>query len=94
MPIYQYESIVDGGIIEEVKPVARRDECPVGHRRISVPKSLTVVGAGSRVPAGTPLSTLPQKEQVRQGYHKMEERLGSRFKSKHSKKTISKAWGF
>jgi hypothetical protein len=57
MPIYQYEN-EQGDVIEQVRTVQDRDLAPKGFRRITVPRSLAVVGG--RIDPGTPDAAIPK----------------------------------
>lgn len=43
MPVYEYRHEVTGQRIELVRPVAERDHCPPGYRRVTVPARLGVL---------------------------------------------------
>ena len=88
MPIYTFVS--EGGeVVEEIVPLGTshitRDG--VRYEKVLAGECFTV-GNQVRIPS--------QAEQVKDGYHKLEQKEGSRFlrKSQFSTKQIKKAWGF
>ena len=86
MPAYEYEIIneetgeVLGGYLAKL-PVDQRDRISI--RRVTVPRSVSISGA-----AAAP----SQASEVLAGYHKQEQKHGSRFKSEFSADQIKKAW--
>ena len=88
MPIYSFLS-EKGHLIEKIVPPGT--------------KRLTVEGmdyerciASEGFSIGNQVKIPSQAEQVQDGYHKLEQKEGSRFlrKSQFSTKQIKKAWGF
>ena len=88
MPIYSFTS-EDGRTVEEIVPSGtnRLTIDGVDYDRVIANEGFSVVGT---------VSFPSQAEQVKDGYHKLEQKEGSRFlrKSKFSSKQIKKAWGF
>lgn len=86
MPLYTFES-ASGDVVEKVVPVgtANLDIAGEAYSRSSAPSRFAFMGSASGMPS--------QEEQVRAGYHKLENEHGTRFKSQFSKKQIKKAWG-
>ena len=83
MPIYEY--IDRDGSVKEVlvSSIKNRDAI---QGRTSVPSRVCVrVGGGNR--------NRPLKEDVKRGYHQLEQRSGSRWPSTFSKQQIKRAWG-
>lgn len=44
MPVYEYRDTRTGAIVEEVRTIAERDNVPPHLKRITVPRTLDVVG--------------------------------------------------
>ena len=86
MPLYTFES-ESGEVVERLVPMGTEalDISGVKFDRTSSPQSFAYTGNA--------VGTLSQKEQVKDGYYKLECSQGSRFKSSYSKETIKKAWG-
>lgn len=86
MPLYTFES-ESGDTLEKVVPVGTSHLDVAGERytRSAAPSRFAFTGVASGMPS--------QEEQVRAGYHKLENEQGSRFRSQYSKKQIKKAWG-
>ena len=89
MPLYTFEN-GEGHTIERLVPVGR-ETVKVGgvvYLKSCAPQGFAMTGQAVGIP--------PQKEQVKDGYYKMECEKGSRFldKSLFSTKQIKKAWGF
>jgi hypothetical protein len=87
MPIYQYEDTRNGSVVELEKPVAERDSVPRYLKRFSVPQRLTLVGVGE--PLDNPLGV--NQTNLMKGYYRQEQKLGSRFKSRHTPDSIKRA---
>jgi hypothetical protein len=87
MPIYQYEDTRSGSVVELEKPVAERDSVPRYLKRFSVPQRLTLVGVGE--PLDNPLGV--NQTNLMKGYYRQEQKLGSRFKSRHTPDSIKRA---
>ena len=89
MPIYSFESGSGDGV-DEIVPIGTKSITVNGQRytRKEVPEGFALTGMATAMPS--------QAEQVRQGYHKLEQNLGSRFldRSTFTAKQIKKAWGF
>ena len=85
MPVYEYKSET-GDVIELERPITERDDAPDGYTRLDFPTRISV-------PNGAYDENGMNKETIRRGYHKQEEKLGSRWRSKHSVNTIKRAWG-
>lgn len=59
MPLYQYENRT-GEVLELQRPVADRDVCPPGFRRVTCPRSVTVFGTSSdRLDPRAAVATVP-----------------------------------
>ena len=84
MPTYEYKADT-GEVIELERPITERDDAPDGYTRLDFPTRISV-------PNGAHDEKRMNKESVRRGYHKQEEKMGSRWYSKHSVKTIKRAW--
>lgn len=89
MPLYTFEAR-DGERIEKLVPIGT-NKIDVGgklFKRSSVPDGFAFTGRASGFPS--------QAEQVKGGYHKLEQEKGSRFldRSIFTTKQIKKAWGF
>ena len=87
MPIYEYEDTRNGNVIELEKAVAERDSVPRYLKRFTVPKRLSLVGVGE--PLDNPLGV--NQTNLLKGYYRQEQKLGSRFKSKHTPDSIKRA---
>ena len=84
MPVYEYKADT-GEVIELERPITERDDAPDGYTRLDFPTRISV-------PNGAYNENGMNKESVRRGYHKQEEKMGSRWHSKHSVKAIKRAW--
>ena len=88
MPIYDFKSD-DGKIIEKIVSLGTDEvtEDGVTYRRVTQPQGFAFTGRAVGIPS--------QKDQVKDGYHKLEQKDGSRFlrKSPFTTKQIKKAWG-
>ena len=89
MPIYDFKSN-DGKKLEKLVPLGTDSVTEDGVTYNRVPNLSGFAFTGNAV--GVP----PQKEQVRDGYHKLEQKEGSGFlrKSPFTAKQIKRAWGF
>jgi hypothetical protein len=87
MPIYQYEDTRNGSVVELEKPVAERDSVPRYLKRFQVPQRLSLVGVGE--PLDNPLGV--NQTNLMKGYYRQEQKLGSRFKSRHTPDSIKRA---
>jgi hypothetical protein len=87
MPIYQYEDTRNGSVVELEKPVAERDSVPGYLKRFQVPQRLSLVGVGE--PLDNPLGV--NQTNLMKGYYRQEQKLGSRFKSRHTPDSIKRA---
>jgi len=87
MPIYQYEDTRNGSVVELEKPVAERDSVPRYLKRFQVPQRLSLVGVGE--PLDNPLGV--NQTSLMKGYYRQEQKLGSRFKSRHTPDSIKRA---
>ena len=87
MPIYQYEDTRNGSVVELEKPVAGRDSVPGYLKRFQVPQRLSLVGVGE--PLDNPLGV--NQTNLMKGYYRQEQKLGSRFKSRHTPDSIKRA---
>lgn len=89
MPIYSFESS-DGDVLDELVPLGTKKLKVNGKNYVKkeVPEGFALMGVASGMPS--------QAEQVKSGYYKLEQTLGSKFlsKSDFSVKQIKKAWGF
>ena len=89
MPRYTFENS-EGDTIERLVPVGRETVTVDGvvYLRSCTPQGFAMTGVAVGLP--------PQKDQVKDGYYKLECSEGSRFlkKSTFSTKQIKKAWGF
>jgi len=85
MPTYEYKSDT-GEVIELKRPIMERDDAPDGFTRLDYPTRISV-------PNGACDENGMNKETIRRGYHRQEEKLGSRWRSMHSVKGIKRAWG-
>ncbi len=89
MPLYTFENS-EGHTIERLVPKGRETVVvdDVVYLKSCTPQGFAFTGKAVGIP--------PQKEQVRDGYYKMECEKGSRFldKSLFSTKQIKKAWEF
>jgi len=89
MPLFEFENS-EGHAIERLVPRGRKTVRVDGvvYTKVAVPQGFALTGVAVGLP--------PQKEQVRDGYHQLECKEGSRFmkKSTFSTKQIKKAWGF
>ena len=85
VPIYEYKSET-GEVIELEKPITERDDAPDGCVRLDIPSSISV-------PRGALNENGMNTETVRRGYRNQEDKMGSRWRSNHSVKTIKRAWG-
>ena len=88
MPIYSFAS-QDGTTIEEVVPSGTKSLC-----RDGITYTRSIASEGFSVPGQVKIPS--QAEQVKDGYHKLEQKEGSRFlkNSTFTTKQIKKAWGF
>ena len=88
MPLYTFES-ESGEVVEKIVPVGISHLDIGGEKFSGQPEPVRFAYTGRAV--GSP----SQKEQVKDGYHKMECEHGSRFlkDSTFSLKQIKKAWG-
>ena len=87
MPIYQYEDTRSGSVVELEKPVAERDSVPRYLKRFQVPQRLSLVGVGE--PLDNPLGV--NQTNLMKRYYRQEQKLGSRFKSRHTPDSIKRA---
>jgi len=87
MPVYQYEDTRNGSVVELEKTVAERDSVPRYLKRFQVPQRLTLVGVGE--PLDNPLGV--NQTNLMKGYYRQEQKLGSRFKSRHTPDSIKRA---
>ena len=87
MPVYQYEDIRNGKVIELEKAVAERDKVPRYLKRFQVPARLALVGVGE--PLDNPLGV--NQTNIMKGYYRQEQKLGSRFKSQYTPDSIKRA---
>ena len=89
MPLYIFES-KDGDFIEKLVPIGTKQTTEGGktYARSAAPEGFAFTGNAVGIPS--------QAEQVKDGYHQLEQRHGSRFlrKSQFSTKQIKNAWGF
>ncbi len=89
MPLYTFENN-KGHTIEKLVPMGREtvEIDGVVYLKSCTPQGFAMPGRAVGIP--------PQKDQVKDGYHKLECEKGSRFldKSLFSTKQIKKAWGF
>ena len=85
MPLYAYEDEETGVKVELRRPVKDRDKPIVLRRPKTVPDRLAVVGLG-------PSEDQQFNDRIRRGYHRLEEKQGSRFRSGFKKKQIAKAF--
>ena len=89
MPLYTFENNA-GDTIERLVPLGRETVTVDGvvYLRSCTPQGFAMTGVAVGLP--------PQKDQVKDGYYKLECSEGSRFlkKSTFSTKQIKKAWGF
>ena len=89
MPLYTFENN-EGDTIERLVPLGRATVSVDGvvYLRSCTPQGFAMTGVAVGLP--------PQKDQVKDGYYKLECSEGSRFlkKSTFSTKQIKKAWGF
>jgi len=89
MPIYSFAS-KDGELIEEIVPsgTKRVTREGVNYERC--------IGSEGFSLTGQAVGVLSQAEQVKDGYHKLEQSEGSRFlrQSQFTTKQIKRAWGF
>ena len=88
MPIYSFAS-EDGKTLDEIVPLGTDHITRDGVRYGKVlADECFSVGNQVKIPS--------QAEQVKDGYHKLEQKEGSRFlrKSQFSTKQIKRAWGF
>lgn len=83
MPIYEYET-ESGDVVTRLVPVDQRDS-QSGLRRKTVPSTL-------RVLCGEPTPDQLQARNVLKGYHNLECKEGSRFRSSFTKQQIKEAW--
>lgn len=88
MPIYSFAS-EDGKTLDEIVPLGTSHITRDGVR-------YEKVLAGECFTVGNQVKIPSQAEQVKDGYHQLEQRHGSRFlrKSQFSTKQIKNAWGF
>ena len=85
MPTYEYKADT-GEVIELERPITERDDAPDGYTRMIFP-------SGISVPNGASDEKGMNKETIRRGYYDQEQKMGSRWRSKHSVKAIKTAWG-
>jgi len=89
MPIYSFQSS-GGDVVDELVPLGTTKIKVNGktYTKKEVPDGFALTGIASGMPS--------QAEQVKSGYHKLEQTLGSKFldRSDFSAKQIKKAWGF
>lgn len=85
MPMYEYTDEDTGMVIHARRTVEDRNKPLVFKRSKRVPDRVGVL-----VPGASPDSSF--NATMRRAYHRKEEKEGSRFRSTHSKKTISRAW--
>jgi len=89
MPIYSFQSS-GGDVVDELVPLGTTKIEINGKKytKQEVPEGFALTGVAS--------GTLSQAEQVKDGYYKLEQNLGSRFldRSTFTAKQIKKAWGF
>jgi len=89
MPIYDFRDEL-GNTIEKVVPVGTTKLVQNGksYKKVPVPSGFSFIGRA--------VGVVPQGEQVKAGYHKLEQDKGSRFldRSPFTAKQIKKAWGF
>jgi len=88
MPIYDFKD-EDGKQLERLVPLGTDEitEGGVAYKRVPNLKGFAFTGRAVGIP--------PQKDQVKDGYYKLEQEDGSRFlrKSLFTTKQIKKAWG-
>tara|TARA_R110002073_G_scaffold334556_1_gene524323 strand:- start:240 stop:536 length:297 start_codon:yes stop_codon:yes gene_type:complete len=84
MPVYEYKSDT-GEVIELERPITERNDAPDGYTRMIYPSRISV-------PNGASDEKGMNKESVRRGYYDQEQKMGSRWRSKHSVKAIKRAW--
>ena len=84
MPVYEYQSD-SGEVIELERPITERDDAPDGFKRVDFPSRISV-------PNGAMDEKGMNKESIRRGYYNQEIKMGSKWRSKHSVKSIKKAW--
>lgn len=86
MPVYQFES-PKSKVIERLFPVEQTPDFVeykgITYKRLKVPQSIVFVGGGH---------VTTSAEKTLNGYYQMEQRQGSRFQSKYTKKQIKDAW--
>jgi hypothetical protein len=87
MPTYEYEIVNErtGEVLATHiarLPVEQRDRVII--RRVKVPRSVSIAGAAAAPSQGG---------EVLAGYHKQEQKLGSRFRSEFTPAQIKQAWG-
>ena len=89
MPLFEFENS-EGDTIERLVPRNRKIVKVDGvvYTKVTAPQGFAMTGVAVGLP--------PQKDQVKDGYYKLECSEGSRFlkKSTFSTKQIKKAWGF
>ena len=89
MPLFEFENS-EGDTIERLVPKNRKIVKVDGvvYTKVTAPQGFAMTGVAVGLP--------PQKDQVKDGYYKLECSEGSRFlkKSTFSTKQIKKAWGF
>ena len=89
MPLFEFENS-EGDTIERLVPLGRETVTVDGvvYLRSCTPQGFAMTGVAVGLP--------PQKDQVKDGYYKLECNEGSRFlkKSLFSTKQIKRAWGF
>ncbi len=87
MPIYEYFNPANGERVEARRSVAERDLPPSpGFARMAVPTRLGYVARAAGLEAPS------MRAGVLAGYHRLECREGSRFRSAFSKRAIASAW--
>jgi len=84
MPVYEYKSNT-GEVVELERPITERDNAPDGYTRMIFPSRISV-------PNGASDEKGMNKESVRRGYYEQEQKMGSRWRTKHSVKAIKRAW--
>ncbi len=87
MPLYEYYHPATGECVEAFRCVAKRDLAPQsGFVRRAVPSRLGFVAGATHLVAPA------MREGVLRGYHRQEQREGSRFRSAFTKAQIKAAW--
>ena len=87
MPIYEYFNPANGERVEARRSVDARDTPPLpGFLRLAVPTRLGYVARAATLEGPS------MRDGVLAGYHRLECREGSRFRSAFSKARIAAAW--